>query len=320
MTDAPRRSVSMVLGVGSLGYARLCLRSLLHHAIEPLRLRLITDNTADAGQLAEAVAELEPPERHRWSAHGFEELNDLAAAKIPQHRHVRTFMLGHPCWRKITDPLLLAEDGEEAIILDPDVFFPSPFTFEPTPEWGLLLMWQPPNCLLPPETVERAFELGPLADHTDIGVAHARAPLDWDWLDTYVQALGGADLPRSMHVESIVWAALALRIGGGYLDPARWWCYRSAQWKRVAIKLGVPGTAILRHEPLGSVKAFHAGGLAKHWLVRANPAEPVHPDPALTRPSPVRPFVAFPQAKHRAKLRRTAALRSLGYYRLLGSG
>ncbi|MEQ9455394.1 MAG: hypothetical protein RLN76_12485 [Phycisphaeraceae bacterium] len=320
MTDSARRNVYMVLGVNSLSYARLCLSSLLNHAIEPLQLRLITDNAHDASQLAEAVKQLDPPDRHQWSTHGFEELNDLAASKIPNHQHVRAFMHGHPCWRKITDPLLMANDDEETIILDPDVYFPSPFTFEPTPQHGLLLMWQPPNCLLPPETVERAFQLGPLADHTDIGVAHARAPIDWGWLDNYIHNLGGTQLPCSMHVESIIWAAIAMRIGGGYLDPARWWCYRSAQWKRIALKLRVRGTTILRHEPLSSVKAFHAGGHAKHWLVQANPAEPTRPDPALTRPSPIRPFDPFPQAKHQAKLRRSARLKALGYYRFLSSG
>jgi len=319
-SDPGRRRVTLVLGVGSLGYARLCIGSLFAHAIEPLDVRFVTDDRDDARTMTEAIRALDIPDRHRWTVYAFEYLDDLAADRIPRHAHVRGFMRGHPCWRKITDPLLLAEDGEEAIILDPDVYFPSPFVFETTPAVGILLMWQPPNCLLPPEVVERAFELGPLADHTDIGVAHARTPLDWDWLDDFIGRLGGTSLPRSMHVESIVWAALAMRVGGGHLDPARWWCYRHHQAKRVALKLGVPGPAIVRREPLHRVKAFHAGGPAKHWLVAADPTPPARPDPALTGPSRILPFEPFPRSKHQAKLRRTALLESAGYYRLLGGG
>jgi len=112
----------------------------------------------------------------------------------------------------VTDPPLFARDGEEMVILDPDVYFPNKFRFEPTPTSGLLLMRQAVNCLFPHELVRRAFDLGiAMADVTDIGVCQAYCPLDYEWLDDLIDRLGGAMLPRwSPHVESVIWAALAL--------------------------------------------------------------------------------------------------------------
>ncbi len=63
------------------------------------------------------------------------------------------------------------------VLLDPDLYFPNTFRFEPTPEQGILLMWQRPNCLLPHKTVRAAMDAGiPLARHVDIGVAQWRGP------------------------------------------------------------------------------------------------------------------------------------------------
>src|SRR6201999_4396855 len=134
-----------------------------------------------------------------------------------------------------------AEDGEEMVLLDPDLYFPSEFRFEPTPERGILLMWQRPNCLLPPETVRAGIAAKfRLAHHVDIGVSHARCPIDWDWLERFLGAIGGgggADVPRVMHVEARVWSAMAMHTGGGYLDPGAWRCWHRPQAKRVLMKL-----------------------------------------------------------------------------------
>ena len=66
----------------------------------------------------------------------------------------------------------------------------------------------------------RAYEAGiQLAHHVDIGVAHVRNTLDLSWLDRLIAQLGGTAIPRAMHVEAIVWAALAMHVGGGYLNP-----------------------------------------------------------------------------------------------------
>src|ERR1700722_4434178 len=105
-----------------------------------------------------------------------------------------------------------------------------------------------------------------LAHHTDIGVAQWRMPVDLEWLDWLIGKIGSPQLPRSMHVESIVWAALAMRLGGGHLDPEKWVCWHRTQYKRVLVKLGVQGASILKLEPFSKMKCFHAGGEAKWWL------------------------------------------------------
>src|SRR5262249_20653014 len=152
--------------------------------------------------------------------HDQAEADRRADDRLARYPNVRRFRQGHPCWRKITDPSLFAADGEEMVLLDPDLYFPNAFSFEPTPERGILLMWQRPNCLLPPEAVRAAIAASfRLAHHVDIGVCHARSPIDWDWLERFLGAIGGPDIPRIMHVEALVWSAMAMHAGGGYLDP-----------------------------------------------------------------------------------------------------
>ena len=156
------------------------------------------------------------------------------------------------------------------VLLDPDLYFPNRFAFEPTPAQGLRLMWQQPNCLLPSTVVRTALTAGiPLARHVDIGVAHWRRSEDLaelEWLDRLLGKLGGTSLPHVPHVEAIIWAAMAMRFGGGYLDPSKWVCWRRTQRKRILRKLGADGQRLLRSEPLSEMKCFHAGGEAKSWL------------------------------------------------------
>ena len=75
-----------------------------------------------------------------------------------------------------------------------------------------------------------------------------------------------------MHVESIVWSALAMHLGGGHLDPEKWRCWQRTQLARVLLKAGVRGVNILRVEPFSRMKCFHAGGEAKWWLADAQKA------------------------------------------------
>ena len=190
---------------------------------------------------------------------------------VRQLPELRQFRHGHPCWRKITDPLLLSDDRDEMIVLDPDLYFPNRFRFEETPASGLLLMWQRPSCLLPDEVVEAAIGGGiSLAHHTDIGVVQWRAPVDLEWLNWVIRKLGSSQFPRHMHVESIVWAALAMKMGGGYLDPGSWVCWHRSQYKRLLVKFGVSGPSILEREQFSGIKCFHAGGVAKWWLAAAH--------------------------------------------------
>jgi hypothetical protein len=69
-----------------------------------------------------------------------------------------------------------------------------------------------------------------------------------------------------MHVEPILWACLAMRMGGGYLNAERWHCWANTQWKRVLKKAGVTPARMLSAEDFRSCLAFHAGGRAKTWL------------------------------------------------------
>lgn len=263
-----RRKAYCVMGAGSLPYARLSIQSLCANCLDDLDLRVITDDDEDKVKIVAAMTELGIDPRHAWSVHSKNELDVLAQAQylgLPELHRLRS---GHPCWRKITDPLLLAEDGEEILLLDPDLFFPNQFRFEPTPPKGVLLMWQAPHCLLPPESVMNAYDAGvPLAHHVDIGVGQLRRNLDMVWLNGLVASLrGGLELPRKMHIEAIIWSAVALKEGGGYMNPVHWHCWANSQWKRLAIKLGVSGVQLLKSEDFSAMKCFHGGGPAKWWI------------------------------------------------------
>ena len=323
LTASTQRQLYMVLSPHALGYARLAISSLLAHSDESLNLHLITDSKADKQTLLTALAELASSPRHTCSVASEEELADSEASTFAQLPNLRAFRHGHPCWRKITDPLLLGAPGEELILLDPDLYFPNRFRFEPTPGAGLLLMWQQPNCLLPPNVVRAAFNANiPLARHVDIGVAHWRSGMDLAWLDWLIAKLGGTSLPRMMHVEAIVWAAIAMRSGfregGGYLDPNLWVCWRRSQSKRIRRKLGADGRRILRSEPWPQMKCFHAGGEAKWWLPEAQAANELHGDASLLTAGAVRPFVALTRARYEREQTAKGLIRNLGYYRLFG--
>ena len=176
---------------------------------------------------------------------------------------------GHPCWRKLTDPMLLAQDGDEVVVVDPDVYFPRRFDFESVGDGTLRLMWQKPNCMLPFSVVQLAFDKGiAMADHVDIGIAQYQSPLDLDWLDWVVNSLG--DLPPGMHVESILWSCLAMRMGGGYLNPQRWHCRAYTHWKRVLKIAGVTPGACSKPRIFAHVWLFMRGERPRHgWPMRA---------------------------------------------------
>ena len=315
-----QRQLYMVLSPHALGYARLALSSLFAHSDESLNVHLITDSDEDKRTLLAAVSELAPPAQHACSVTSEEELADAEANVFPRLPNLRAFRHGHPCWRKITDPLLIGAAGTELILLDPDLYFPNRFRFEPTPETGLLLMWQQPNCLLPPDVVRAAFNAQiPLARHVDIGVAHWRSGVDLDWLDWLIARLGGLSLPRMMHVEAIVWAAIAMHHGGGYLDPQLWVCWRRSQSTRIRRKLGADGPSILRSEPWPRMKCFHAGGEAKWWLPEAQAAHELHGNASLIASGRVRPFVELTRARYEREQLAKGLIRSLGYYRVFGS-
>ncbi len=325
------RQVYMVLSPRSLGYARVALESLFRKAQEPLNVHLITDSQADKHKLTEAIRVPHDvpsaaqgivgaiPPTHTITITAEKELAEAESRIFAALPNLRAFRHGHPCWRKITDPLLIGAPNEELILLDPDLYFPNRFTFEPTPAQGLLLMWQKPNCLLPPEVVRAAINAGvKLARHVDIGVSHWRTGTDLAWVDWLIGKLGGAALPRMMHVEAIVWAAIAMREGGGYLDPALWVCWHRTQAKRLRQKLGVTGNTILNSEPWQQLKCFHAGGEAKWWVPGYAATLPTQ-TAEVTRPGTIQPFTELTHSYYEQEQRMKGLIRNLGYYKLFSS-
>jgi hypothetical protein len=294
------------------------MESLVAHSADDIDLTLITDGDGDKTALVGAMQKLDVPARHTWRVCAQQEADDLASSALTRHPNIAAFRFGHPCWRKIPDPLLFAAPAAEMVILDPDLYFPNRFRFEPTPATGLLLMHQPPSCLLPHEVVIRAYDQDiKLAHHVDIGVAQARNSFDLDWLDWLIEKLGGKTLPRAMHIEAIVWAALAMREGGGYLDPEHWHCWRNSQWKRLALRLGASGRSVLRVEHFDRMKCFHGGGVAKWWVPEALKAGDLPPATEIREVRSPMPFEELTRQAYESTQRLKALARRMGYYQLV---
>ncbi len=318
LSNGSYRRVFVVMSAGAVIYAKYALESLLRNCAEPIHLHLITDPGGDKEKLTEEMAIRQKTGPHRWSVFDEEELADLESARFANLPNLRRFRHGHPCWRKITDPLLLTEDTQEMVLLDPDLYFPNRFRFEPTPETGILLMWQRPCCLFPPETVRMGMEQGiRFAHHVDIGVGGWRAPVDLEWLDWLLLRLGGAEMPRAMHIEAVVWAALAMRIGGGYLDPRLWQCWDRNQTKRILRRLGVPGKRLMRLENFAPLKCFHAGGEAKWWLEEAKELGLLDKENDCTADGPILPYIELMPAIYDREQQVKSLLTRVGYYSLL---
>jgi hypothetical protein len=319
----PARRIFMILSPRALPYATHALKSLLTNALEPLSLHLITDSILDKERLIEETARYSFSSRHRCEVFAKTDLDDRESTIFGGYPNLRLFRDGHPCWRKITDPLLLSSEDDEMVLLDPDLYFPNKFCFETTPDQGLLLMWQKPNCLLPTAIVDAAIgKRIALAHHVDIGVAHWRAQIDLDWLEWLLGQLGIKDHPNagaSMHIEAIVWAATAMRLGGGYLSPEHWHCWRRSQGVRLLRKLRVPGPQLLRTEPLSTIKCFHAGGEAKYWLDEASHRGWLDSGNVMDRPGTVLPFVELTPRTYRRDQAIKSWLRRFGYYSLFPS-
>jgi hypothetical protein len=313
------RRVFMVISPVSLGYAHYALESLFRNCVEPIHLHLITDSSEDKNKLIEEMTIRQNVGHnlagHLWSVYAEDELSDREASLFGPYPNVRLLRHGHPCWRKITDPMLLSEDTEEMVLLDPDLYFPNRFRFEPTPATGVLLMWQKPSCLVPPRTVREAMEQGiRFAHHVDIGVGGWRAPVDLEWLEWLLARINIRTVPRVMHIEAIVWAAIAMHIGGGYLDPRLWHCWHRNQTKRLLRALGLPGVHLLRVEDFSAIKCFHAGGEAKWWLAEAKLKGMLDRQRDCTAPGKIFPFEELiPNAYYRQQ-RVKSVLASLGYY------
>ena len=305
------------LAASSLPYASLCIGSLAENLEGDEAIHLLTDTPRDEVLLQQAFAGL-----GRIKVQLSDELWKDAGNPMRKFAGLEKLRKGHPCWRKLTDPMLLARGGDEVVIVDPDVYFPRRFSFEKVGDGTLRLMWQKPNCLLPFSVVQTAFAKGiATADHVDIGVAQYRSPLDLEWLNWLVESLG--EMPRVMHVEAILGSCLAMRMGGGYLDPDRWCCWANTQWKRLLKKTGATPARMLSAEDFRSCLAFHAGGTAKAWLAAPGAGESLKELAGLPGGKPlgaqtVRPFVPFTKEKFEWLRKRGRILKAMGYYNLVG--
>jgi len=313
----PPRRLFLILSPRSLDYAALALRSLCANATEDLAIHLITDSAEDKNALAAGLKLHTLPARHRAAVYAKNDLADREADRFARYPHIRQFRHGHPCWRKVTDPLLLTEDGEEIILLDPDLYFPNPFAFEPTPERGIRLMWQRPTCFMRPDQIRLAMDKGiKLADHIDIGVAHWRTPVDFDWLEWLLSQLDFPSLSRYMHMEAFVWSALAMRLGGGYLDPNLWHCWQFTIPRKIRFKMGSSKISLIGSSNFPQLKCFHAGGLAKYWIVEAQKAGLLETSQfSHTEPGRVLPFQELDPAAYNRELKAKEMLGKLGYYK-----
>ncbi len=265
----PRR-VFILLSSQALPYARHCVRTLLAHAAEPVHLTLIGDDPDEIRALEDGLAEIDR-QGHELQLIDKGAVLERLADRFPALAGLRALHEGHPCWRKITDPLALSAADEEIIVADPDLLFPNRFRFEDTLPDGVMMMRQGPTCLYPPEAVEQAFGLGvALADHVDIGVLQLRAgAVDLEWLDWFCRHMDLGRFTAFMHIEAIVWSALAMRMGGRHLDPGVWRCWERGHLKRVAVALGLPGYLTLKLENLPQLKCIHVSGPSKWWVTRA---------------------------------------------------
>jgi hypothetical protein len=122
-----------------------------------------------------------------------------------------------------------------------------------------------------------------------------------------------------MHIEAIVWAALAMREGGGYLDPEHWHCWRNSQWKRLALRLGASGRTVLRAERFDDMKCFHGGGIAKWWVPEALAAGDLPPPAQVLETRTPLPFEELTRPAYESTQRLKAWARRAGYYRLVKS-
>ena len=113
---------------------------------------------------------------------------------------------------------------------------------------------------------------------------------------------------------------MAMRFGGGHLDPAKWVCWRRTQRKRILRKLGADGMSMLRSEPFGEMKCFHAGGEAKAWLPGLAASRASEPVAQHLQPSPVLPFVELTSNRYEREQSARNLIAGLGYYRIFGAG
>ena len=318
------RRVYMVLSSMALPYASRAVATLFENCAETVHLTLITDEERDRLQIERVLAAIDLPPQSVWKVVDKKECDERAEEYLRNQPRLREFRaFGHPCWRKITDPLLFGSQEDEFIVLDPDLYFPNKFSFEATPDRGVLLMHQRPNCLYPPEAVLRAMSKGiSLANHVDIGIGQARnGSIDLDWLDWLVSEIDAIEFRAYMHIEAIIWAACAMRFRGGYFQPSVWRCWQRGHLKRMLLASGlVSGPNLLKLESLERVKCIHVSGPSKWWVLEAERRGIMktlgnyHVDP-----SPILEFVELTREAFERELKIKELFKKIGYYKITKS-
>ena len=101
-----RRKVYCILSSRSLPYAVKALESLTANSLDDLDVTLITDGAADKVALVEAMNALDVSPRHAWRVCAQAEADERALTVLARYPNIAAFRFGHPCWRKITDPML----------------------------------------------------------------------------------------------------------------------------------------------------------------------------------------------------------------------
>ncbi len=317
------RKVFILLSSHAMSYAHVCIRTMINNCLEPVHLRLVVDNAEEKEVFEREVLAINLPEHSRIEVISKEEVSFVLAQKYPNSLGLRKLHEGHPCWRKIIDPIVLSAPDDEIIVADPDLLFPNYFTFEKTLHNGVKMMRQGPNCLYPPEAVRRVFQMNVrLANHVDIGVAQVHAgAVDLDWLDWFARELDIDRYTPFMHIEAIVWSALAMRMGGEHLSSAAWRCWERGRIKRIAVSAGVPGHWALKLEPLDRVKCIHVSGPSKWWVTEAMASGSLKEfHNRYEKPTQGAPYAELTAEIYEREQRLKHLARKLGYYKLTGSG
>lgn len=320
MNDKCSRNVFILLSSNSLPYSRICIGTMLANSVEPLRLRLIADNKEEEQTLENGLRDVPVPDGSSLEIVGKDTVQERLYDLYPHMTGLHQLHEGHPCWRKIIDPIVLSSEQEDIIVADPDLVFPNYFAFEPMAQSGVRMMWQKANCLLPPAAVRQAFELGvPLANHVDIGVAQVhRGAIDLQWLDWFVKNMQVERFQNFMHIEAIVWSALAMKMGGEYFNPRAWKCWQRGHVKRIAIACGVPGRWTLKLENLAEMKCIHVSGMSKWWIAEAMKTGFIkETHKRLDAPTSGIDYCELRRADYEREQKIKSLARSLGYQKLV---
>ena len=186
------------------------------------------------------------------------------------------FRKGHPCWRKVTDPLLLSEPGAELVLLDPDVYFPNRFRFRrPRRPRGVAADVAEAQLPASPRGRSRApwtagLRARPPRRYRRLALARGQPILNGS-TGCFRSSLANGRRAAAHDARRSHRLGRHRHARGRRLSrpPPLWVCWHRTQAKRLRLKLGTPAKAYSRRASPGPrMKCFHAGGEAKWWVAR----------------------------------------------------